>query len=35
MIWEYYVSLAWQVQTIGFWLLTLTKPLYEEQFQVS
>ena len=34
MIWEYYVSVAWQVQTLGFWLLTLTPPMYQEETKV-
>jgi len=29
--WEFFVSLGWQVQTIGFWLLTLATPLFKEE----
>ena len=32
-IWEIYVSIAWQVQTIGFTSLTLTTPPYLDYFK--
>eukprot|EP00092_Neocalanus_flemingeri_P095620 GFUD01121657.1.p1 GENE.GFUD01121657.1~~GFUD01121657.1.p1 ORF type:complete len:337 (+),score=53.32 GFUD01121657.1:142-1152(+) len=32
--WEYFVSLAWQIQTIGFWVLTITPALFEKELEV-
>ena len=29
--WEYFVSFAWQVQTIGFWVLTITPSMFEQE----
>lgn len=28
--WEFFVSLGWQVQTLGFWALTLAPPLFTD-----
>ena len=32
-VWEIYISIAWQVQTVGFVSLTLTKTPYQEYFR--
>ena len=32
--WEYFVSLAWQIQTIGFWVLTITPPMLETELEM-
>jgi len=32
-VWEYYVSVAWQVQTLGFWALTITPVPYQYQLE--
>ena len=32
--WEYFVSLAWQIQTIGFWALTITPPVLETELEM-
>ena len=32
--WEYFVSLAWQIQTLGFWVLTITPPMLEEELKI-
>lgn len=29
--WEYFVSLAWQIQTMGFWVLTICPPVLERE----
>jgi len=32
--WEYFVSVAWQIQTLGFWVLTITPPLLESELSI-
>jgi len=32
--WEYFVSFAWQLQTIGFWVLTITPTMLEKELSV-
>ncbi|XP_023321507.1 uncharacterized protein LOC111696190 [Eurytemora carolleeae] len=32
-VWELFISVAWQTQTIGFWVLTITPPLFSEDFK--
>jgi len=32
--WEYFVSVAWQIQTLGFWVLTITPPVLESELSM-
>jgi len=32
-LWEYFVTTLWQLQTLGFWALTITTPLFVENFK--
>jgi len=32
--WEYFVSVSWQIQTLGFWVLTITPPVLESELSI-